>query len=203
MNSLNPLSGKFLKIAAALLAILILACFESRAAINLTTFGADVDSFGDWTYTPATSTLSGDAADGDLLYPVNSPDPGWDFASLLGPGQFLVFNLTGFVTTSPGGGFQITIEDGSANQTATAFSYSSFGLTSSTVQVAVSTDSTPGEFDWSNVVNFNLVNSSIGTIDATFTNLEVAAVPEPSTYALLALSGVAFGGYIIRRRRRA
>ena len=28
-------------------------------------------------------------------------------------------------------------------------------------------------------------------------------VPEPSTYALLALSGVAFGGYMIRRRRRA
>ena len=27
-------------------------------------------------------------------------------------------------------------------------------------------------------------------------------VPEPSTYALLALSGIAFGGYMIRRRRR-
>lgn len=33
---------------------------------------------------------------------------------------------------------------------------------------------------------------------ATFT-----AVPEPSTYALLAMSAVAMGGYIIRRRRRA
>jgi opacity protein-like surface antigen len=33
-----------------------------------------------------------------------------------------------------------------------------------------------------------------------FNNLEV--VPEPSTYALLALSGIAFGGYVIRRRRR-
>jgi hypothetical protein len=28
-------------------------------------------------------------------------------------------------------------------------------------------------------------------------------VPEPSTYALLALSGLAFGGYVLRRRRRA
>lgn len=28
-------------------------------------------------------------------------------------------------------------------------------------------------------------------------------VPEPSTYALLALSGVALGGYVVRRRRRA
>jgi hypothetical protein len=33
-----------------------------------------------------------------------------------------------------------------------------------------------------------------------FNDLQV--VPEPSTYALLALSGVAFGGYVIRRRRR-
>ena len=29
----------------------------------------------------------------------------------------------------------------------------------------------------------------------------VLAVPEPSTYALLALSGLAFGGYVMRRRR--
>ena len=31
-------------------------------------------------------------------------------------------------------------------------------------------------------------------------NLQV--VPEPSTYALLALSAAGFGGYVIRRRRR-
>ena len=31
---------------------------------------------------------------------------------------------------------------------------------------------------------------------------DLAVVPEPSTYALLALSGIAFGGYTIRRRRR-
>jgi hypothetical protein len=33
-----------------------------------------------------------------------------------------------------------------------------------------------------------------------FNDLQV--VPEPSTYALLALSATAFGGYMIRRRRR-
>jgi hypothetical protein len=33
-------------------------------------------------------------------------------------------------------------------------------------------------------------------------NGSVALVPEPSTYALLALSGLALAGYAARRRRR-
>ena len=40
-----------------------------------------------------------------------------------------------------------------------------------------------------------------GTLNA---NVEaIATVPEPSTYALLAMSGLALGGYVVRRRRRA
>lgn len=34
-------------------------------------------------------------------------------------------------------------------------------------------------------------------------NLQALAVPEPSTYALLAISGVTLGGYVMRRRKRA
>ena len=40
-----------------------------------------------------------------------------------------------------------------------------------------------------------------GTINATVE--KVAAIPEPSTYALLALGGLALGGYAMRRRQRA
>lgn len=32
---------------------------------------------------------------------------------------------------------------------------------------------------------------------------EIVGIPEPSTYALLAISAAAFGGYVIRRRKRA
>jgi len=38
-----------------------------------------------------------------------------------------------------------------------------------------------------------------GTVNATLQ--AIATVPEPSTYALLALGGMALGGYVIRRRR--
>jgi len=33
-------------------------------------------------------------------------------------------------------------------------------------------------------------------------NFNMEIVPEPSTYALLALSAVGLGGYVLRRRRR-
>ncbi|MBU3666564.1 MAG: PEP-CTERM sorting domain-containing protein [Chthoniobacterales bacterium] len=36
----------------------------------------------------------------------------------------------------------------------------------------------------------------------TIGSLELNVVPEPSTYALLALSGIGFAGYVVRRRRR-
>jgi hypothetical protein len=38
--------------------------------------------------------------------------------------------------------------------------------------------------------------------DGAITLHSVQSIPEPSTYALLALSSLAFGGYVIRRRRR-
>ena len=192
--------NKFLATGVAVACILLFSlASQALAAVNLTTFGSDAESFGTWSYNPATSNISGTAAPGDLLYPASAT--GWDLSALGSPNDF-VFQLTGFVTTSPGGGFQLTLEDSSGNISATDVDFSLFGPTSSIVQIAVNTASLPGSMDWANISNWNLVSSVGGTIDATFTNLDVAAVPEPSTYALLALSGLALGGYVIRRRQR-
>lgn len=53
--------------------------------------------------------------------------------------------------------------------------------------------------------NFQIYASSLPSGDAYnsyYDNFSVTTVPEPSTYALLALSGIAFVGHMIRRRRR-
>ena len=43
---------------------------------------------------------------------------------------------------------------------------------------------------------------STGTSTYVLRGLEATVVPEPSTYAMLALAGAGFAGYVIRRRRR-
>ena len=58
--------------------------------------------------------------------------------------------------------------------------------------------------DVSSVAAANLrVGSAAGAPGVLVNSIEVATVvPEPSTYAMLALAGAGFAGYVIRRRRR-
>jgi len=53
-------------------------------------------------------------------------------------------------------------------------------------------------------VYFRLVSeqTAAGSGTGRIDNITITGVPEPSTYAMLALAGAGFAGYVIRRRRR-
>ncbi len=193
-----------LKITALLPVTLLLslACpAVAVTSIDLSSFGSSVE--GDaWTWTPATSTVSGSDAAGAVLFPSSfSAVNLTNLNNYAGSPANLRLTLTGFVTTSPGGAFTISLEDGLGNVSATPFLWSAFTTTSSTVTNPVTVVS---GFQWNNVVAWTLDSGGTGnTVNATYTSLQVTAVPEPSTYALLALGGLALGGYAIRRRQRA
>lgn len=169
------------------------------APLVLSNFGSSVLSDGGWTYTPGTSTLSGLQAGAALLY----PDPAPSAFSLLtvGSSANLQLELTATVTTSPTGGFTITLEDGSgADQISTSFNWASFTPGVST-PVTVALGANPGTFDYTNVVNWNLNSGGNGnSMNVALTQLRVTAVPEPSTCALLAIG--ALGLSLSFRRRK-
>lgn len=175
------------------IALLLAICSTAQSSITLSTFGNTVEGSG-WSYNPANSTISGTDAFGALLYPSNFSPVN---LSTLGAPNTLFLSLTGLVTTAPVGGFTISLEDSLGNLSVTPFSWSSFTTTPSTVNVAVDV---PVAFDWSNVAGWTLDSGATGdAVNATFTELTV--VPEPSTYALLSMAGIALGGYLWRRRK--
>lgn len=80
------------------------------------------------------------------------------------------------------------------------------GLDSSVANGAYTIIDGPATFDFANVSNLGS-NNAVSLGDGKFAyfsegSLQVNVVPEPSTYAMLALAGAGFAGYVIRRRRR-
>lgn len=99
-------------------------------------------------------------------------------------------------------GFDVAFFDASFSTIAT-YSASTAVLTTVGSPVDVNfTSLAPGSLDYSDVQFVQFTWGGDGAVNYSASTI-YGVVPEPSTYALLALSGLALGGYAMRRRRRA
>jgi len=189
------------KIAASLL---ILGTLSHAHAVDLLSFGStsfSIDPGSNANYSQTTSAIvynttvaGGDTVYNDTTIPFTNTD--WSgFASfavdmsLLGGSTVSVpFTITLYDTSFT----SINIYDGDTSSLLTI---------GQTVQVPL-TLNTAGSGILTDVQYVQIVWGSGGTVNTDFKTV-VGVVPEPSTYALLALSGLALGGYAVRRRHRA
>lgn len=178
---------------------------SSQAWITLTTL-ADPPAI--FTVEPAATTapysqtasgivFSGAYALGDTL--AGYVQPNADYSAYgSAPWQFgVVMTLTGANPNLP---FSVTFFDDEFNSINT-YSGTTTAAVAGVATFVPLTLSIPGTGVLTTIGGLQYNWDGGGTINTTVS--EIAAVPEPSTYALLAMSGLALGGYAVRRRRRA
>jgi hypothetical protein len=169
----------------------------SYSAVLITNFSEPITADAPWVWSSANATLSITSPNSSAgsLYP-DSPVTAYSIGS---NNQFqltLANTVSGGVT--PGGGFRVSLESNGGGAATAIFSWSTF--TTSTTGTA--TFSTSGGFNPSEVVQWNIFDGGSGgtgaLTGARLTSLQ--AVPEPSTYALLAIAAVGF--FLSIRRRK-
>jgi hypothetical protein len=188
-------------IIAALTSIVSLASVLN-ASVTITNFDVAeaIASDSPWSWTQGSKTLTiTNNTDAGSLYPENPST-----VNILDNTK-LKITLASLITSNPGGGFVVTLQGGAGpNDIATAqFTWDSF--TSGQPGAAVENEatlSTFGSFNPANVSGWNIAdggNGGSGSLSgASFVSLQ--AVPEPSTYALMALGGLVLF-FMVRRRK--
>jgi hypothetical protein len=181
------------------LLILLTACTlmaqASAQYIDLGTLGTSnftIDGGSIGTYTQTSTALNFTAAGlGDQIFGNYTPS-NWSAYSDFG----IRMTITG---TNPDLPFTVSFFDDAAGSS--AYQGTTFGLLDGVSGVAALTLTTPGA-NLGNIIGFQIGwDGAASPINVSMT--DVAAVPEPSTYALLALAGAAVLGVRRFRRRRA
>ena len=189
------------------IAFAILLAFSSistsSAATDLVSLGTSsftVDTvFSTALFSQTSTTLSlnvpfsnGQVLAGDLI-------SGAPFNWSLQPGLALSLSSS----SSPGTTLFLEFQDALFNTLAT-FSVGTASVTSSpgTFNLSAAPGSSISSLTNVSALEFTWSGSGASP-DTALTIHAIQSVPEPSTYALLVVSGLALGGYMIRRRRRA
>lgn len=130
------------------------------------------------------------------------------YVDIAGPEMSITLNQTDNSVYTAGTQLSVAIYGNNGVNDSQAVNYSTAaGL--SGFKYAVLTDpswTAPTFANNANSISLSLTantTAQAGTYSFNSGNQQITMVPEPSTYALLALSGLALGGYAMRRRRRA
>ena len=107
----------------------------------------------------------------------------------------LLSSVTGFTDSDSLGSFSI-VNGGSVTTTIDTSGFSALQGVTSNVELRIYVNRSAGAGTAAYYADDG-VNRGLFSINGT-----VDVVPEPSTYAMLALAGAGFAGYVIRRRRR-
>ena len=192
-----------IKYSTAVVTALVLAA-QTSSAVDLLSLGSATFTIEGYvgsgptpTQDPSGITFNGAYSATDTVYGSNSTQ-NWSVYS-----SGYDFNIRMALTgTNPNMSFSLDIWNAGFSNIINTYSGSTAGL-SVTPSLAVLTLATAGTGDFSSVGGLQFTWSDPSTVNTTMTEVvAIAVVPEPSTYALLAMSGLAFGGYVIRRRRR-
>jgi hypothetical protein len=187
------------KIVFSILSVLPFSLIATGQTVTLTlsNFSEALSAVSPWVWNSGTKQLTatpnGSSGEGLL-----SPD---SFSAINASAGSNGISLTGFVTSDPGGSFNVSVYNSATVGANSVFSWSSFvGSQPVTVNVPFTTIA-PG-FTLSNIQAWDISDGTLGgSANLSFTAQSLSIIPEPSTYALMALGGLVL--FFIARRRKA